>query len=199
MLATSSPARAPRGARALDEAAGKALLADFGIRVPKSLVVTDAAEAIDDTWRPHATFRREGRLARHSAQVGCRWRHAQCRWMRPASRARSPRWRRSPASPTSRSTGWLVEEMIPPGREIVIGGLNDPQFGPLIMVGLGGIFVEILKDVAFRICPIMRGGGWRHVGRAQGRGLARRRARRGSGSTSRRWSMSCSRSAAPTV
>ena len=52
--------------------------------------------------------------------------------------------------------GWLVEEMIPAGREIVIGGLNDPQFGPLIMVGLGGIFVEILKDVAFRICPIMR-------------------------------------------
>jgi acyl-CoA synthetase (NDP forming) len=38
----------------------------------------------------------------------------------------------------------------------VIGGLNDPQFGPLIMVGLGGIFVEVLQDVAFRICPIER-------------------------------------------
>ena len=44
--------------------------------------------------------------------------------------------------------------MIPAGREIVIGGLNDPQFGPMLMVGLGGIFVEVLKDVSFRLCPI---------------------------------------------
>jgi acyl-CoA synthetase (NDP forming) len=44
--------------------------------------------------------------------------------------------------------------MIAAGREIVIGGLNDPQFGPMIMVGLGGIFVEVLKDVSFRLCPI---------------------------------------------
>ena len=50
--------------------------------------------------------------------------------------------------------GYLVEEMAPSGQEVVVGMFRDPQFGPLIMVGLGGIFVEVLADVAFRICPI---------------------------------------------
>jgi acetate---CoA ligase (ADP-forming) subunit beta len=49
---------------------------------------------------------------------------------------------------------FLVEEMAQPGVELVIGGLIDPEFGPMIMLGLGGIFVEIYKDVVFRICPI---------------------------------------------
>jgi len=52
--------------------------------------------------------------------------------------------------------GWLIEEMAPAGQEMVIGGLRDPDFGPLVMLGLGGIFVEVLKDVSFRICPISR-------------------------------------------
>ena len=56
----------------------------------------------------------------------------------------------------ARRDGFLVEEMAPAGQEIVVGGVRDPQFGPLVMVGLGGVFVEILADVAFRICPITR-------------------------------------------
>ena len=40
--------------------------------------------------------------------------------------------------------------------EVVVGAVRDPNFGPLVMVGLGVIFVEILADVAFRICPITR-------------------------------------------
>jgi acyl-CoA synthetase (NDP forming) len=56
----------------------------------------------------------------------------------------------------ARIDGWLLEEMAPAGQEMVVGGLRDPQFGPLVMVGLGGIFVEVLADVSFRICPITR-------------------------------------------
>lgn len=52
--------------------------------------------------------------------------------------------------------GFLVEEMAPTGHEVIVGGFNDPQFGPVVMVGLGGVFVEIFADIAFRICPIDR-------------------------------------------
>jgi acyl-CoA synthetase (NDP forming) len=52
--------------------------------------------------------------------------------------------------------GFLVEEMAPAGHEVIVGGFNDPQFGPAVMVGLGGVFVEVFADVAFRLCPIDR-------------------------------------------
>jgi 3-hydroxypropionyl-CoA synthetase (ADP-forming) len=50
--------------------------------------------------------------------------------------------------------GVLLEKMVPRGVELIIGLQNDPQFGPCIMVGLGGIYTEIFKDVSFRVLPI---------------------------------------------
>ncbi len=50
--------------------------------------------------------------------------------------------------------GFLVEEMIPPGVEMIVSGFTDLCFGPLIMVGMGGVFVEVFKDISFRLCPI---------------------------------------------
>ena len=56
--------------------------------------------------------------------------------------------------PDAEILGVLIAPMLKPGREVIIGVTEDPQFGHAIMFGLGGIFVEVLKDVTFRIIPI---------------------------------------------
>ena len=58
--------------------------------------------------------------------------------------------------PEARLWGCLVQKMAPSGLEVLIGMNRDPQFGPLVTFGLGGIYVETLRDVAFRIAPFSR-------------------------------------------
>jgi acyl-CoA synthetase (NDP forming) len=50
----------------------------------------------------------------------------------------------------------LVQEYVPPGVELIIGGKRDPVFGPTVLLGLGGVFTEVLKDISLRICPLSK-------------------------------------------
>ena len=59
--------------------------------------------------------------------------------------------------PTADIHGIAIQEMAPWGTEVILGSVNDSSFGPTVMFGLGGIFVEVLKDVTFRVTPVSRG------------------------------------------
>lgn len=63
-------------------------------------------------------------------------------------------WALTELSRIAGAEGVLVEETAPPGVEVIVGGTIDPQFGPVVMFGLGGLFVELFRDVAFALAPV---------------------------------------------
>jgi 3-hydroxypropionyl-CoA synthetase (ADP-forming) len=77
------------------------------------------------------------------------------------------------ARPDARIEGVEVQEMVTNGTEVIIGLLNDPQFGPVIMFGLGGVFTEVLKDVVFRVLPIERADALQMIRETRGHELLR--------------------------
>lgn len=140
------------GRTSLRETEGKELLRNFGIKVPRSVFAAHAtdAEIMSRTLTAPFAVKVVSSDILHKSDVGgvslnlgssVAVRRAVCKMAQ------------EPGIATAKIDGWLVEEMVPCGHEIVVGGLRDPQFGPMIMVGLGGVFIEVLKDVAFRICP----------------------------------------------
>jgi acyl-CoA synthetase (NDP forming) len=136
----------------LDEAAGKALLAHYGIAVPRGIVVesADEADAAVSSLKPPFVVKVMSPDILHKSDSGGVRVNVPREDVGDAIRAMSA----LPMIADVRVDGWLVEEMVSPGQEMIVGGLRDPHFGPLVMVGIGGIFVEALQDVSFRICPI---------------------------------------------
>ena len=143
------------GRAALDERSGKQLLSAYGIAVPRSLVVQDAgaAAAVLETLKPPLVLKLMSPDVLHKSDVGgVKVGLTSAEAVGEAIREMM----KVPRIAGSRIDGFLVEEMAPAGVELVVGGVLDPQFGPLVMTGLGGVFVEVFADVSFRICPIVR-------------------------------------------
>ncbi|MDP3038954.1 MAG: acetate--CoA ligase family protein [Deltaproteobacteria bacterium] len=72
------------------------------------------------------------------------------------------------AYPEAKIEGVLIQSMVTGGRELIVGGRQDEQFGPVVLVGLGGIFVEIFGEVSVRVAPISRGEALEMIGELRG-------------------------------
>jgi len=68
--------------------------------------------------------------------------------------------------PEAEIQGVTVQDMARPGLEVIVGTATDPQFGPVIMFGLGGVWVEVLKDVSFKLAPLTKDDARAAIGKA---------------------------------
>lgn len=141
------------GHSSLSEAEGKLVLESFGVRVPKSVVINGEHEldsALTQLQYPLVLKVVSSDILHKSDAGGVALNLASPDAVKQALQM----MRQQPLIQQAKVQGFLLEEMLPAGQEIVVGAVKDPYFGHMVMVGLGGIFVEILEDVSFRICPV---------------------------------------------
>ena len=141
------------GRAAIDEPSAKRALVAAGIRVPSGVEVSGPDEiesAVQGLAAPFALKAISPDII-HKSEAGA---VALQLNDAPAIRSAMEQMTQRTQDAGHRLEGFLIEEMAPPGHAIVIGGVRDQSFGPVVMFGLGGIMVEVLRDVVFRICPI---------------------------------------------
>ncbi len=158
--AAASRARAllrerPPGAPGLDEVRSKRILSGYGLRVPEERLAATAEQAVQAAEAigfpvalkivsPDIAHKTEaGGVALHLADAQA-VRAAFDRVMAHAGRHR----------PGARLDGVVVQQMVGRGVEMVLGARIDPHFGPLLLVGFGGVLVELLRDTVVRLAPV---------------------------------------------
>ncbi|MFN8164497.1 MAG: acetate--CoA ligase family protein, partial [Solirubrobacterales bacterium] len=145
------------GRAALSESEGKRLLAVRGVAVPDGSEAGSAraaADAAEQLGFPVALKIASPDVLHKSDVGGVRLNLADAAAVAQAYDQVTEAVRAQ--RPEARVGTVLVERMARAGQEVIVGLIRDPLFGPVVMVGLGGIFVEVLGDVAFRLAPITR-------------------------------------------
>jgi acyl-CoA synthetase (NDP forming) len=157
---------------ALSEHRSKAVLAAYGIPVTREVLATSAAQAARAAadLGPGVVMKISSPDLAHKADLGlvevdvAGAREVRAAYGRLLERAEA-------AAPTAVLEGVLVSELVTGGTETVLGVADDPLFGPTVMLGLGGVFVEVLGDVTFRVPPFDRADARRMMRELRGASL----------------------------
>jgi len=134
----------------LTEYESKLALKEYGVPVTKEFLVRNAKEAVakaEEIGYPVA-LKGSGPELLHKTELDI------IRLNLKTPKELRNAFREIKANAGKKLKGALVQEMVKGQRELVIGLIRDPQFGPCVMFGLGGIYTEILRDVCFRVAPI---------------------------------------------
>jgi acetyltransferase len=143
------------GNRTLTEREAKHLLAHYGLPVPREWLATSAGEAAAHARLINGpvALKVESEDIAHKTEAGAirlgLATEAAVRQGYDAVLAAARQYR-----PDARIAGVLVQEMVPRGVEMMLGIVRDPVFGPLVAVGFGGIYVEVLRDITYRVPPV---------------------------------------------
>ncbi len=137
------------------EVKGKNILQAYGFQIPDGHLATSAEEAIEIAERigyPVAMKIVSPDIVHKSDMGGVRLNIPNAEAVRDFYDLMLIRI--GQRAPEAWIEGVYIEKMLPPGLEVIIGMSRDSQFGPMLMFGLGGIFVEVMKDVTFHLAPI---------------------------------------------
>jgi acetyltransferase len=143
------------GNRTLTEREAKQLLAQYGLPVPKELLATTADEAAAHARGINGpvALKIESEDIAHKTEAGAICLNvsgeAAVRQAYDEVLAAAKRYKAD-----AKIAGVLVQEMVPRGTEMMLGIVRDPVFGPLVAVGFGGIYVEVMRDITFRVPPV---------------------------------------------
>ncbi|MFC2949401.1 acetate--CoA ligase family protein [Virgibacillus sediminis] len=137
----------------LNEWESKQLLKEYGVTVPKGKMITSIRDLENEQWTFPLVMKAVSSKIEHKSDYGLV--ELNINSHEKASRAYKRIMENKKAChPTRELDGILVEEMAPVGTEVIVGALNDETFGPSIMLGMGGVFVELMKDVVIHPAPL---------------------------------------------